>query len=47
MQPRVKDFKDHLKKAIKEGIKTSWEKNELVLFVEEVYSDFIERYLED
>ena len=46
MPPTARDFKEFLKKALKENSKTSWGKNELALFIEETYSEFVEGYLE-
>ena len=47
MRPAAGAFKNFLQEELKENNKTSWGKNELALFIEKVYSDFIERYLED
>ena len=47
MKPSAKNFKDHLREELKNNPKTSWGKNELSLYIEEVYSEFIEIYLED
>jgi len=46
MKPTAKQFKDYLREVIASNLNTSWEKTELALFVEETYSDFIERYLD-
>jgi len=47
MKPTAGQFKNHLKEKIKETSKTSYGKNELALFIEETYAEFIEEYLED
>jgi len=47
MKPSARDFKDHLREVLRAHRKTSWGKRELELFIEEVYAEFIERYLED
>ena len=47
MKPSARDFKNHLREVLRICQKTSWDKVELDLFIEEVYAEFIERYLED
>ena len=44
MTPTAKEFKDEIIKRLKEG-KTSWGKNELILFVNEAYAAFLERFM--
>lgn len=47
MKPTASAFKKELKEAIENGGKTTYGKRELLLFIEEVYSYYLERYLED
>ena len=47
MKIPVSYFKNYLKEEIKRRVKPSYGKNELLLVIEEIYSEFIERYLED
>jgi len=47
MKPRAKDFKDELIRVIEGSSKTSYGKKELALFIEQTYSEFLERHLED
>lgn len=46
MKPTARDFKDHLKEVLIANSKPSWEKDELILYIEETYSDLIECYME-
>jgi len=46
MKPTARDFKDELLRELKENPKTSWGKTELVLYINEVYGEFLERYVE-
>lgn len=45
MSPTARSFKEFLKEALKSNPKTSWGKDELILFIEESYSQFVEQYL--
>lgn len=44
-KPSAKVFKDYLIQALKDN-KTSWGKNELILFITQTYAEYIERYVE-
>jgi transcriptional regulator len=46
MTPSAGDLKRVLVTKIKEGNKTAYGKNELILFIEETYSNFIELWIE-
>ena len=46
MVPSVYEFRDELLKAIIDNPKTSYGKNELQLFIMQVYSTFLERYID-
>jgi len=46
MKPTARVFKDYLISALKEG-KTSWGKNELILFITKIYAEYLERYIEE
>lgn len=42
----AKNFKDELLAELKKNPKTSWGKNELAEYIRDIYTSFIERYLE-
>jgi len=46
MVPSVYEFRDELLKTIIDNPKTSYGKNELQLFIMQVYSTFLERYID-
>ena len=45
-KPSAKVFKEYLITALKEKGKTSWGKNELILFITMTYAEYLERYVE-
>jgi len=45
MERTSHDFKNYLKRKISENPKTSWGRNQLFLFIEETYSEFVEENL--
>ena len=47
MKITAREFKEHLKRMFEENKKTTWGKKELALYIEEVYSSFLERYMEE
>ena len=46
MPKSIKHFKNYLKEIIKGGSKTTYGKNELILFIEELYAVFLEMNME-
>lgn len=46
MLPSASDFKDELLITIIDNPKTSYGKNELQLFIMQVYSTFLEKYID-
>jgi len=47
MKPTARHFKELLIEVIEENQETPYEKEELILLVERVYSELLERYMED
>lgn len=46
MKLTAKQFKEELVEEIRNAPKTSYGKNELILRINEIYADFLERYIE-
>ena len=46
MGPTAKQFFEYIKQEIKDNPKTSWGKNEFILWLTEQYADFIERWIQ-
>lgn len=47
MKPTAGDLKELLKEELRGYPRYAWNKGEIQLFIEEVYSNLMERYLED
>lgn len=44
--PTAKNFKDELLEEVEDYLKSSWDKDELILFISAVYANLLEKYLD-